>query len=99
MKSLCTCMVSLLPILLQMLLLSMQTMVQVMSPCFAPITVHADVRVGVLQPVVDCAQVQKSVSKQSRPKQAVKDTIDQMTTLNRPGPKCQGQSGCTPVAV
>ena len=93
MKSLCTCMVSLLPILLQM---SMQTMVQVMNPCFAPITVHADV---MLQPVVDCAQVQKSVSKQSRPKQAVKDTIDQMTTLNRPGPKCQGQSGCTPVAV
>ena len=36
--------------------------------------------VGVLQPVVDCAQVQKSVSKQSRLKQAVKDTIDQMTT-------------------
>ncbi|KAL5477498.1 hypothetical protein EMCRGX_G024308 [Ephydatia muelleri] len=48
---------------------------------------------------VDSAAVQKSVSKQSRPKQAVKDTIDQMTTLNRPGPKCQGQSGCTPVAV
>eukprot|EP00731_Ephydatia_muelleri_P022917 Em0015g500a len=34
-------------------------MVQVMNPCFAPITVHADV---MLQPVVDCAQVQKSVS-------------------------------------
>eukprot|EP00731_Ephydatia_muelleri_P001300 Em0001g1300a len=39
-----------------------QTMVQIMNPCFAPITVHADVRVEVLQPVVDCAQVQNSVS-------------------------------------
>ena len=28
-----------------------------MKPCFAPITVHEDVRMGVLQPVVDCAQV------------------------------------------
>ena len=37
--------------------------------------VQHHVRVGVLQPVVDCAQVQNSVSKQSRPKQAVKDTI------------------------
>ena len=64
-----------------------QTMVQVMNPCFAPITVHADVRVGVLQHVVDCAQVQNSVSKQSRPKQAIKDTIDQMTTGLAPSVK------------
>ena len=62
-----------------------QKMVQVMNPCFAPITVHADVRVGVLQPVVDCAQIQNSVS--SRPKQAIKDTIDQMTTGLAPSVK------------
>ena len=28
------------------------------EPCFAPVTVHENVRVGMLHPIVDCAQVQ-----------------------------------------
>ena len=57
---------------------------------------NADVRVGVLQPVADCAQVQKSVSKQSRPISRPSNTIDQMTTGLA---QVSRTSGCTPVAV
>ena len=60
------------------------TMVQVMSPCFAPVTVHENVRVGMLHPIVDCVKV-RPVPKQSRPKQAIRDTIGQMNSSLVPG--------------
>ena len=34
------------------------TMVQVMNPCFAPATVHENIRVDILHPIVDCTKVQ-----------------------------------------
>ena len=60
------------------------TMVQVMNPCFAPVTVHENVRVGMLHSIVDCAKIQPA-RKQSRPKQAIKDIIGQMTSSLAPG--------------
>ena len=38
------------------------TMVQVMNPRFAPVTVHENVRVGMLHSIVDCAKIQPHAS-------------------------------------
>ena len=35
------------------------TMVQVMNPCFAPVTVHENVRGGMLHSIFDCAKIQR----------------------------------------
>ena len=59
------------------------TMVQVMNPCFAPVTVHENVSVGMLHSIFDCAKIQPA-RKQSRPKQAIKDAIGQMTSSLAP---------------
>ena len=56
------------------------TMVQVLNPGFAPITVHKDEIMGMLKPIddsADCASVQYPACKQST--QSVKHCIEQMT--------------------
>ena len=70
------------------------TMVQVMNPRFAPVTVHENVRVGMLHSIVDCAKIQPA-RKQSRPKQAIKDTIGQMTSSLAPGVQDRVLAHCT----
>ena len=57
-----------------------RTMVQVLNPGFAPITVHKDEIMGMLKPIDDsahCASVQNPACKQST--QSVKHCIEQMT--------------------